>query len=168
MLEHKQIIGYPDYYVCNDGFVYKDCGNGRGLKKLKGSGQGTGYVQVVVRNGLKTKRFLVHRLVAEYFIPNPENKPEVDHINAIRSDNKVENLRWATHMENCKNRNRVEQIKETTHKKYGRAIVLKKEGMTILFDDQYIAATYFKCSVKEILNSVRENKKIYGFQPVNY
>jgi hypothetical protein len=44
-----------------------------------------------------------HRLVAEKYIPNPENKPEVDHINRVRHDNRIENLRWATKKENMNN-----------------------------------------------------------------
>ena len=50
------------------------------------------------------KSKLVHRLVAELFIPNPDNKPCVDHINHNRLDNRVENLRWVSVKENCNNR----------------------------------------------------------------
>ena len=48
------------------------------------------------------KRYLVHRLVAECYIPN-NGKPYIDHLNTNRSDNRVENLRWSTHSENCNN-----------------------------------------------------------------
>lgn len=52
------------------------------------------YVVGLTKNGVK-EHFRIHRLVAEAFIPNPHNLPTVDHINAIRTDNRVENLRWA-------------------------------------------------------------------------
>ena len=48
-------------------------------------------------------KFFIHRAVAELFIPNPENKPHIDHINTIRTDNRAENLRWVTAKENCNN-----------------------------------------------------------------
>lgn len=51
-------------------------------------------------DGKPRKHLRVHRLVAEVFIPNVDNKPEVDHINTIKTDNRVENLRWVTHFEN--------------------------------------------------------------------
>ena len=63
----------------------------------------SGYLQVgLFRNG-KSKAYKVHRLVASAFIDNPENKPTVDHINANRQDNRVENLRWCTLKENSNN-----------------------------------------------------------------
>ena len=56
-----------------------------------------GYLRVILcKKGTHYKNFQIHRLVAEAFIPNPENKPQVDHINTIRTDNNVENLRTIT------------------------------------------------------------------------
>lgn len=61
-----------------------------------------GYKQVrLQRDGVKLTR-RVHRVVAEAFIPNPERKETVNHINSIRDDNRVENLEWATHQENVR------------------------------------------------------------------
>lgn len=62
-----------------------------------------GYLLVsLCKNNMK-KTFSVHRLVATTFIPNPDNKPHIDHINTIRIDNRVDNLRWCTAKENFYN-----------------------------------------------------------------
>lgn len=62
-----------------------------------------GYLIIGLRKDGKRKCYSVHRLVASAFIPNPENKPNVDHINTIRTKNEAWNLRWVTQKENNNN-----------------------------------------------------------------
>ena len=63
---------------------------------------GFGYLSVQIGRGGPI--YLIHRLVAKAFISNPENKPEINHKNHIRWDNRVENLEWCTRQENMINR----------------------------------------------------------------
>ena len=65
----------------------------------------TGYLRLELYKEGKSKKHKVHRLVAQAFIPNPENKPQVDHINGLKTDNRAENLRWSTAEENRANPN---------------------------------------------------------------
>lgn len=60
-----------------------------------------GYVQVMLTKDKLNRTYLLHRLVAQAFISNPENKPQINHINGIRTDNRLENLEWVTNRENC-------------------------------------------------------------------
>ena len=88
-----------DYEINELGEIYSYKTN----KILSGSILNTGYRMVRLTINGQKKSYAVHRLVAEAFIPNPENKPCVDHINTIREDNRVENLRWVTKEENNNN-----------------------------------------------------------------
>ena len=94
-----QIENYENYLVFEDGFVMNSK-TGRQIIPWAITG---GYLQVQLCNNGQDKNFLVSRLVALAFIPNPENKPEVNHINRIRTDNRLENLEWNTRLENQQN-----------------------------------------------------------------
>lgn len=61
---------------------------------------GSGYKVVGLKNGRKTKNHYVHRLVAEAFLPNPDGRTEVNHLDYDKGNNTVENLEWATRTEN--------------------------------------------------------------------
>ena len=101
----KPIKGYEGLYeISNLGRVKSLNYRGTGKEKiLKNIEDYKGYLEVCLTKNGRHKIFRVHRLVAEAFIPNPENKPCVDHINTIKNDNRIENLRWVTNKENNNN-----------------------------------------------------------------
>ena len=87
-----------------------------------------GYLEVSLRVGGRKTNKLIHRLIAESFIENPENKPCVDHINTIRTDNRIENLKWVTYCENTNNPITLQRIKNTfTQKRAEKIVKTKKE-----------------------------------------
>jgi hypothetical protein len=63
---------------------------------------GQGYIRIALFDGKKYHKKNVHRLIATAFIPNPEKKPHINHINGIKSDNRIENLEWCTPGENAR------------------------------------------------------------------
>ena len=100
----KTIEDYPNYMVSNMGRIKRLNYNRTGKEKImKLRADKGGYLLVNFYKDKKQTTYKVHRLVAEAFLQNPENKPEIGHINTIRTDNRVENLRWATSKENRNN-----------------------------------------------------------------
>ena len=87
----KEIKGYPNRFISSKGRIKSKV---RKEKYLKFTDNGLGYLYVhISHNGIPKKKY-VHRLVAETFIPNIENLPEVNHINGNKSDNSIDNLEW--------------------------------------------------------------------------
>ena len=98
----KPVVGYEGLYDVSAFGKVKSLKFGK-EKELKQTNNTDGYLYVSLYKDGVRKLFKVHRLVAEAFIPNPDNKPCIDHINTIRDDNRAENLRWCTQKENCNN-----------------------------------------------------------------
>jgi hypothetical protein len=92
-----QIKDFPKYYIDKDANVYSSLTN----KVLKPGLDTKGYKQVNLSKNGKVYTCRVHRLVAKTFIPNTDNKPCINHINGIRTDNRIDNLEWCTKSENA-------------------------------------------------------------------
>ena len=116
----KRIEGYERYYVTRCGQIWSD--------RLKGflrhgSVGGGRYKSVCLSKKGKAKGYMVHRLVALAYIPNPMNKPEVNHIDGDRMNNSADNLEWVTRKENVQHAIRTGLMApctpESTHFKKG-------------------------------------------------
>lgn len=173
------------YLISNDGDVYS-VRSGKCLKPKKSK---KGYYRIGLAKGGKVKNISIHRLVALAFINNPLNKPTVNHINEIKSDNRVENLEWATSKEQNMHGTRIERARKHTNYKerkidykqvaanhdYSRLDMCNrketqayKNGVFIgKFNTQKEAAEYCgvsKGKVSQCVNGQRKQTKGYEFR----
>lgn len=105
--EWKPIPNYDGlYYVSNLGHILS-CHNNRwgrdSKRNILWGWKGRHYLTTILcKGGTERKTYYIHRLVAEAFIPNPNNLPEVNHKDGNKLNNSVDNLEWCTHLENMK------------------------------------------------------------------
>lgn len=106
-MKKLNVKNLENYLVSVDGKIYNTInskGNSQNPKEVKSyPNKNTGYLIIVLqnsRNGIKPKAFYVHRLVAQTYIPNLENKPAVNHKDGNKLNNHISNLEWVTPLEN--------------------------------------------------------------------
>ncbi len=167
------------YEVSNTGKVrclnYKQTGK---TKELTASEKVGGYLQLRVKKNGNLKTVVVHRLVADAFIPNPDRKPEVNHIDGNKKNNSADNLEWVTRSENIKHavniglREKVASeaskrgkvwIKEL-HKKQRKAVIATKidTGEQFAFDSQQEAAECLGLQKSHITSVINGNRRHTG------
>lgn len=109
----------------------------------------SGYYQIDLWKNNKSRKYTLHRLVANNFIPNLENKPTVDHIDGNRLNNDISNLRWATYSEQNSRFNtfgvRSEKIK-----------VINVNGEELIFNRIKDVAEHFNCNISNISQMLKK------------
>ena len=142
----KKIKNLNNYSVNENGEVRNDISG-----KIKSAYvcKANGYYYVDLWENNKCKKMQIHRIIAEAFIPNPENKPTVDHADGNRRNNRIDNLRWATYSE--------QNSRFNTYGVRSEKIYAEKEnGEKICFNQISEAAKYFGCTIGNISQMLKK------------
>ena len=95
-----EVNGFENYEIHENGTVF----NKITKKERKTYVDSDGYIRIKLSKNGRKRDFSIHRLLALHYLDNPNDYAEVDHINRIKDDNRLENLRWASKSMNCLNR----------------------------------------------------------------
>lgn len=163
------IQGYPNYLISEQGEVFSLLSNKfltPCLNKRKG------YYQVTLYKAGYKEKFLVHVLVAEAYIPNPLNKPFVNHKNGVKTDNSVENLEWVTHKENMQHaftNNLVINPAGTEGRNYQGDTLVFRDGVhidTLFGNKDMVLKGYSPSAISMVINGTRKTHKGCTFERV--
>ena len=168
MVEYKEIFGYDGIYeVCSDGNVISKYFNKR--KILKQGLMTSGYKMVTLQKDCKQKSFSIHRLLAIYFLPNPNNLPQVNHIDGNKLNNSLCNLEWCTQSENMQH---MYDIGLKTYKplhykgKFGSEHNRSKKVICVetgeIFGSMSEASRKLNIAISSVCWSVKHEKPIFG------
>jgi hypothetical protein len=168
----KPVVGFIGYEVSNKGRVLSRKSRKDGVL-LTQQTNSAGYKFVTLKDdNFSSHLCLVHRLVAKAFIPNPQNKETVNHKNEDKGDNRVENLEWATHLEQCNwgsrkrpdiNMSMYDENGRLSRKFIETRLYLRKLGY--LLDDKNLIAYYTKETHRSKI--YESEKRFYTYKPYN-
>lgn len=157
MTKWRTIKDFPDYQISDDGKV-KSLKHGKEMI-LSSVNDGRGYLIVSLSKDGKNAIKRIHRLVAEAFIPNPDNLPVVRHLNDISNDNRIENLAWGTDKDNI-----ADSIKNNLHPSIKRRIkiIAIKDDDIRKYDSQANAGRDLGIITSHINECVNRKRKSAG------
>ena len=167
--EKRTIPNFDKYEVFSDGSV---CSYHRSTcRNLKFSTSPAGYKYIVLCADNKRRKMLVHRLVAQLFIPNPQNKPHINHIDGNPGNNCVENLEWCTPKESMEHASRTGLVQKGSEKPNSKLTCKDCEIIFELFRTGSSARSIsrrFEISVTQILSILNgKSYSVCGIKPVN-
>ena len=171
----KDIPGYEGYYqVSNQGnfrslpriIAYKKYGTrlypGKSLLKDRAY---DGYDRIVLSKEGKKTLFPAHRLVALTFIPNPENKPFINHINGCKHDNRVENLEWCTASENMRHADRtgLRDMSKSNPSNSKKVLCIETGIVYLSIEKALKSVNRGRTSHSNIIDKIRKQVLVYGY-----
>lgn len=129
----------------------------------------TGYLKIIFSRKRDRRYYLVHRIIAITFIPNPDNKPMIDHIDRDKTNNRVENLRWCTLTENMRNPATVQHCRALNlgreYPKGWHPVVALKDGICVKKYESIKEATkdgFKSCAISNVCSGRGDTH--YGYQ----